>query len=46
MVQAAAARQAGAGEITTLLGRGAQFEGKLTFEGSLPLLMQVGALSS
>ena len=35
MVQAAAARQAGAGEITTLLGRGAQFEGKLTFEGTV-----------
>jgi cytoskeletal protein CcmA (bactofilin family) len=34
MVQAAA-RQAGAGEITTLLGRGAQFEGKLTFEGTV-----------
>ena len=33
MVQAAA-RQA-AGEITTLLGRGAQFEGKLTFEGTV-----------
>src|SRR5512140_2009630 len=31
----AAARQAGAGEITTLLGRGAQFEGKLTFEGTV-----------
>lgn len=34
MVQAAA-RQAAAGEITTLLGRGAQFEGKLTFEGTV-----------
>src|SRR6478609_9382630 len=34
MVQAAAARQA-AGEITTLLGRGATFEGKLTFEGTV-----------
>ena len=34
MVQAAA-RQAGASEITTLLGRGAQFEGKLTFEGTV-----------
>ena len=34
MVQAAA-RQTGAGEITTLLGRGAQFEGKLTFEGTV-----------
>src|SRR5512146_2797974 len=32
MVQAA--RQV-AGEITTLLGRGAQFEGKLTFEGTV-----------
>ena len=35
MVQAAAARQAAAGEITTLLGRGAAFEGKLTFEGTV-----------
>src|SRR5438477_6201346 len=35
MVQAAAARQQGAGEITTLLGRGAAFEGKLTFEGTV-----------
>src|SRR5436305_9435615 len=35
MVQAAAARQAGAGEITTLLGRGATFEGKLTFDGTV-----------
>src|SRR6266542_3585301 len=34
MVQAAAARQA-AGEITTLLGRGATFEGKLTFDGTV-----------
>jgi cytoskeletal protein CcmA (bactofilin family) len=34
MVQAAA-RQAAAGEITTLLGRGAAFEGKLTFEGTV-----------
>jgi cytoskeletal protein CcmA (bactofilin family) len=34
MVQAAAARPA-AGEITTLLGRGATFEGKLTFEGTV-----------
>ena len=33
MVQAAA-RQV-AGEITTLLGRGAAFEGKLTFEGTV-----------
>lgn len=33
MVQAAA-RQV-AGEITTLLGRGASFEGKLTFEGTV-----------
>ncbi|HEX4450201.1 MAG TPA: polymer-forming cytoskeletal protein [Kofleriaceae bacterium] len=30
-----AARQAAASEITTLLGRGAQFEGKLTFEGTV-----------
>jgi cytoskeletal protein CcmA (bactofilin family) len=35
MVQAAAARQQAAGEITTLLGRGATFEGKLTFEGTV-----------
>jgi len=35
MVQAAAARQPGPGEITTLLGRGATFEGKLTFEGTV-----------
>src|SRR5678815_4267036 len=34
MVQAAA-KQAAAGEITTLLGRGAAFEGKLTFEGTV-----------
>jgi len=34
MVQAAARPQA-AGEITTLLGRGATFEGKLTFEGTV-----------
>ncbi len=34
MVQAAARPQA-AGEITTLLGRGASFEGKLTFEGTV-----------
>jgi cytoskeletal protein CcmA (bactofilin family) len=34
MVQAAA-RQTPAGEITTLLGRGATFEGKLTFEGTV-----------
>jgi cytoskeletal protein CcmA (bactofilin family) len=34
MVQAAA-RQAAAGEITTLLGRGATFEGKLTFDGTV-----------
>ena len=33
MVQAA--RPAPAGEITTLLGRGASFEGKLTFEGTV-----------
>ena len=31
----ATARQAGLGEITTLLGRGASFEGKLTFEGTV-----------
>jgi cytoskeletal protein CcmA (bactofilin family) len=30
-----AARQPAAGEITTLLGRGATFEGKLTFEGTV-----------
>ena len=30
-----AARQAAASEITTLLGRGAAFEGKLTFEGTV-----------
>jgi cytoskeletal protein CcmA (bactofilin family) len=30
-----AARQPAAGEITTLLGRGASFEGKLTFEGAV-----------
>jgi cytoskeletal protein CcmA (bactofilin family) len=34
MVQAAA-KQPAAGEITTLLGRGAKFEGKLTFEGTV-----------
>src|SRR5215813_7678447 len=34
MVQAAAKHSA-AGEITTLLGRGAAFEGKLTFEGTV-----------
>jgi cytoskeletal protein CcmA (bactofilin family) len=34
MVQAAA-KQAAAGEITTLLGRGASFEGKLTFDGTV-----------
>lgn len=34
MVQAAA-RPSAAGEITTLLGRGATFEGKLTFEGTV-----------
>ena len=34
MVQAAA-RQSAAGEITTLLGRGATFEGKLTFDGTV-----------
>ncbi len=34
MVQAAA-RASAAGEITTLLGRGASFEGKLTFEGTV-----------
>src|SRR5262245_23193956 len=31
----ATAKQAAAGEITTLLGRGATFEGKLTFEGTV-----------
>ena len=30
-----AAKQAPMGEITTLLGRGAQFEGKLTFDGTV-----------
>ena len=30
-----AARQPAAGEITTLLGRGAAFEGKLTFDGTV-----------
>jgi cytoskeletal protein CcmA (bactofilin family) len=34
MVQAAA-KQTAAGEITTLLGRGATFEGKLTFDGTV-----------
>src|SRR3954467_14271430 len=34
MVQAAA-KQTVAGEITTLLGRGATFEGKLTFDGTV-----------
>src|SRR5678815_4696530 len=34
MVQAAA-KQAAAGEITSLLGRGSAFEGKLTFEGTV-----------
>jgi cytoskeletal protein CcmA (bactofilin family) len=34
MVQAAA-KQSAAGEITTLLGRGAAFEGKLTFDGTV-----------
>src|ERR1700761_290415 len=34
MVQAAA-RQSAMGEITTLLGRGAAFEGKLTLEGTV-----------
>src|SRR6476646_11870044 len=34
MVQAAA-KQSAAGEITTLLGRGATFEGKLTFDGTV-----------
>ena len=34
MAAATAARQA-LGEITTLLGRGAAFEGKLTFEGTV-----------
>ena len=32
---ATAAKQASVGEITTLLGRGAAFEGKLTFEGTV-----------
>ncbi len=32
---ATAARQQALGEITTLLGRGASFEGKLTFEGTV-----------
>jgi cytoskeletal protein CcmA (bactofilin family) len=32
---ATAAKQASLGEITTLLGRGAAFEGKLTFEGTV-----------
>src|SRR5204863_5673520 len=32
---ATAARQQAMGEITTLLGRGATFEGKLTFEGTV-----------
>jgi len=36
MVQPAARPQA-AGEITTLLGRGAVFEGKLTFDGTVRL---------
>jgi cytoskeletal protein CcmA (bactofilin family) len=31
----ATAKQAALGEITTLLGRGATFEGKLTFEGTV-----------
>src|ERR1700760_2175091 len=31
----ATAKQAAQGEITTLLGRGATFEGKLTFEGTV-----------
>ena len=32
---ATAARQTALGEITTLLGRGASFDGKLTFEGTV-----------
>ena len=32
---ATAAKQQALGEITTLLGRGATFEGKLTFEGTV-----------
>jgi cytoskeletal protein CcmA (bactofilin family) len=32
---ATAAKQAALGEITTLLGRGATFEGKLTFDGTV-----------
>ena len=35
MAATAAARQSALGEITTLLGRGATFEGKLTFEGTV-----------
>ena len=31
----ATAKQAAQGEITTLLGRGAAFEGKLTFDGTV-----------
>ena len=31
----AAAKQSASGEITTLLGQGAAFEGKLTFEGTV-----------
>ena len=34
-MQAPARREGQAGEITTLLGRGAIFEGKLTFEGTV-----------
>ena len=35
MAQSAPRREAALGEITTLLGRGATFEGKLTFEGTV-----------
>jgi cytoskeletal protein CcmA (bactofilin family) len=34
-MQPAARREGAIGEITTLLGRGASFEGKLTFEGTV-----------
>ena len=35
MAQQAARREGALGEITTLLGRGSSFEGKLTFEGTV-----------
>jgi cytoskeletal protein CcmA (bactofilin family) len=35
MSQAAARRESVVGEINTLLGRGSEFEGKLTFEGTV-----------